>query len=88
MPRAATSTDVFNAIAELRRREILAVLVDGKEHTVGNVVQTLRTKQPAVSKHIRVLLKVGIISVAKQGPLRLYRQRKGAETGTWLDKDI
>ena len=82
MPRAATSTDVFNAIAELRRREILAVLVDGKEHTVGNVVQTLRMKQPAVSKHLRVLLKVGIISVAKQGPLRLYRQREGAETGT------
>ena len=44
MPRAATSTDVFNAITELRRREIIAILVDGKEHPVGDVVQKLRMR--------------------------------------------
>jgi DNA-binding transcriptional ArsR family regulator len=73
MPRAATTTDVFNAIAEPRRREIIAVLVDGKEHAVGGVVRELRMQQPAVSKHLRVLLKVGVVSVTKQGQLRLYR---------------
>ncbi len=73
MPRAATTTDVFNAIAEPRRREILSVLEDGREHAAGDVVRALRMPQPAVSKHLQVLLKVGVVSVTRQGQLRLYR---------------
>lgn len=73
MPRAATTTDVFNAIAEPRRREIIAALVDGREHAVGEVVSTLRLPQPAVSKHLSVLRKVGIVTVSKRGQLRMYR---------------
>jgi len=73
MPRAATTTDVFNAIAEPRRREIIEALVDGREHAVGEVVAALRLPQPAVSKHLGVLRKVGIVSVTKRGQLRLYR---------------
>jgi DNA-binding transcriptional ArsR family regulator len=73
MPRAATTTDVFNAIAEPRRRAIIDVLVDGREHAVGEVVETLRIPQPAVSKHLGVLRKVGIVSVSKHGQRRLYR---------------
>jgi DNA-binding transcriptional ArsR family regulator len=73
MARAATTTDVFNAIAEPRRRAIIDVLVDGREHAVGEVVETLRMPQPAVSKHLGVLRKVGIVSVSKHGQLRLYR---------------
>ena len=73
MPRAATTTDVFNAIAEPRRREIIAVLIDGKEHAVGELVSTVRLPQPAVSKHLGVLRKVGIVSVSKRGQLRMYR---------------
>ncbi|HET8999871.1 MAG TPA: metalloregulator ArsR/SmtB family transcription factor [bacterium] len=73
MPRAATTTDVFNAIAEPRRRAIIGVLVDGKAHAVGEVVARLRLPQPTVSKHLGVLRKVGIVSVSKYGQLRLYR---------------
>jgi DNA-binding transcriptional ArsR family regulator len=73
MPRAATTTDVFNAIAEPRRREIIDVLVDGRAHAVGEVVERLRIPQPAVSKHLGVLRTVGIVSVSKQGQRRLYR---------------
>ena len=73
MPRAATTTDVFNAIAEPRRREIIDVLFDLEEHAVGEMVKTLRISQPAVSKHLSVLRKVGIVSVTKRGQLRLYR---------------
>jgi len=73
MPRAATTTDVFNAIAEPRRREIIDVLVDGREHAVGEVVTILRISQPAVSKHLGVLRKVGLVSVSKHGQLRMYR---------------
>jgi DNA-binding transcriptional ArsR family regulator len=73
MPRAATTTDVFNAIAEPRRREIIDLLVDGDEHAVGEIVHALRMPQPSVSKHLGVLRKVGIVSVATRGQLRLYR---------------
>ncbi len=73
MARAATTTDVFNAIAEPRRRQIIDVLVGGRAHAVGEVVETLRMPQPAVSKHLGVLRKVGIVSVSKHGQLRLYR---------------
>ncbi len=73
MPRAATTTDVFNAIAEPRRRQIIDVLVDRRAHAVGEVVERLRMPQPAVSKHLGVLRKVGIVSVSKHGQRRLYR---------------
>ena len=73
MPRAATTTDVFNAIAEPRRREIVDALLDGQAHTVGEVVERLRMPQPSVSKHLGVLRKVGIVSVSQSGRRRLYR---------------
>jgi DNA-binding transcriptional ArsR family regulator len=73
MPRAATTADVFNAIAERRRREIMDLLVNGKEHAVGELVLRLRIPQPAVSKHLGVLPKVGVVSMSKRGQLRLYR---------------
>lgn len=73
MPRAATTSDVFNAIAEPRRRELIGVLVNGKEHAVGELVLRLRMPQPAVSKHLGVLRRVGVVTVSRRGQLRLYR---------------
>ena len=73
MPRAATTSDVFNAIAEPRRRELIDLLVKGKEHAVGELVLRLRMPQPVVSKHLGVLRKVGVVTVSKRGQLRLYR---------------
>jgi DNA-binding transcriptional ArsR family regulator len=73
MARAATTADVFNAIAEPRRRAVIAVLADGKEYAVGEVVARLRLPQSAVSKHLGVLRKVGVVSVIKRGQHRMYR---------------
>jgi DNA-binding transcriptional ArsR family regulator len=73
MPRAATTADVFNAIAEPRRREIIDLLRSGRRHAVGDLVTRLQIPQPAVSKHLGVLRKVGIVSVTKQGQQRLYQ---------------
>jgi DNA-binding transcriptional ArsR family regulator len=73
MARAATTTDVFNAIAEPRRREVIAVLAGGGEYSVGEVVVRLKMPQPAVSKHLGVLRKVGVVSVIKRGQHRMYR---------------
>jgi DNA-binding transcriptional ArsR family regulator len=73
MARAATTADVFNAIAEPRRREVIAVLADGREYAVNEVVVRLRMPQPAISKHLRVLRKVGVVSMVKRGQHRMYR---------------
>jgi DNA-binding transcriptional ArsR family regulator len=73
MPRAATTTDAFNAIAEPRRRQIVEVLARHGALAVGALVVTLGLPQPAVSKHLGVLKKVGIVSVTKQGQQRLYQ---------------
>lgn len=73
MPRASTTTDVFNAIAEPKRRQIIEVLARRGAVAVGTLVLTLGMPQPAVSKHLGVLRKVGIVSVTKQGQQRLYQ---------------
>ncbi len=73
MARAATTADVFNAIAEPRRRQILDLLARGDEHAVGALVAALRLPQPAVSKHLAVLLAVGVVAVTRRGKHRLYR---------------
>lgn len=73
MARAATTTDVFNAVAEPRRREIIGLLNDGQEWAVNDVVARVKIAQPAVSKHLGVLRKVGVVTVIKRGQHRLYR---------------
>ena len=73
MPRAATTSDVFNAIAEPRRRQIVDLLALGDERDVTELVIKLGLPQPAVSKHLGVLRKVGLVAVHKAGQRRLYR---------------
>ena len=73
MPRAATTSDVFNAIAEPRRRQIVDLLALGSERDVGEIVIKLGLPQPAVSKHLGVLRKVGLVDVHKAGQRRIYR---------------
>lgn len=73
MPRAPTTSDAFNAIAEPRRREIIRLLIGGRDHSVNDLVERLKLPQPTVSKHLGVLKKVGLVSVTKQGQQRLYR---------------
>ena len=73
MPRAATTTDVFNAIAEPRRRQILEVLARRGALAVSALVVTVEMSQPAVSKHLGVLRKVGLVSVTQHGQQRLYK---------------
>jgi DNA-binding transcriptional ArsR family regulator len=72
VPRAATTSDAFNAVAEPRRREILSYLAL-KERPVGDIVKSLRLEQPSVSKHLRVLKDVGLVHVRRDGRRALYR---------------
>jgi DNA-binding transcriptional ArsR family regulator len=72
MPRAATTSDAFNAVAEPRRRDILNYLAL-QERPVGDIVAMLSLEQPSVSKHLRVLRDVGLVHVRRDGRRMLYR---------------
>ncbi|MGD0098341.1 MAG: metalloregulator ArsR/SmtB family transcription factor [Terracidiphilus sp.] len=72
MARAATTSDTFNAIAEPRRREILSYLAV-KERPVGEIVAFLRLDQPSVSKHLKVLRRVGLVRMRCVGRHRFYQ---------------
>lgn len=72
MPRAATTSDAFNAVAEPRRREILIHLAD-EERSVNDIVIALRMEQPSVSKHLKVLRNVGLVRVRRNGRHMMYQ---------------
>ncbi|HEX2807815.1 MAG TPA: metalloregulator ArsR/SmtB family transcription factor [Kineosporiaceae bacterium] len=66
--------DVFTAIAEPTRRRLLDALRPG-EAPVGRLAADLGLAQPAVSKHLRVLLEAGLVAVRSDAQRRLYRVR-------------
>ena len=86
MARASTTSDVFNAIAEPRRRKIVELLSLGAEHDVTELVLKLGFSQPTVSKHLGVLRKVGVVDVQKAGQRRMYRlnPRKLKPVHDWI----
>jgi DNA-binding transcriptional ArsR family regulator len=69
--RSSTTLDVFNAIGEARRRDILDTLIAG-EKAVGTMATDLAMSQPQVSKHLRVLSEVGLVRCRAEGRRRLY----------------
>jgi DNA-binding transcriptional ArsR family regulator len=85
--RSSTTSDVFNAIAEVHRRDILDTLIAG-EKTVGSIVHDLSMAQPQVSKHLRVLSEVGLVSCRADGRRRLYRLEPARlrPLNDWLSK--
>src|SRR3954470_2088498 len=72
MPRAATSSDPFNAIAEPRRRHILEFIA-AEERSVTEIADALDLGQPSVSKHLQVLRNVGLVTVRRDGRRTMYR---------------
>src|ERR1700746_24122 len=75
MARAATTLDVFNAGAEPARGggAVLVVRREARGGAVNEVVEAVGMPQPSVSKHLSVLLKVGVVTVTRNGQMRMYR---------------
>ena len=66
--------EVFEAVAQPKRREILRLLADG-ELSAGEVAARFAVTQPAISQHLKVLKQAGLIDERRDGTRRLYSVR-------------
>jgi len=66
--------EVFEAVAQPKRREILRLLAAG-ERSAGDVASRFAVTQPAISQHLKVLRDAGLVSERRDGTRRLYRVR-------------
>jgi DNA-binding transcriptional ArsR family regulator len=67
--------EVFDALAQPRRREILGLLASG-ELSAGSVASRFEVTQPAISQHLRVLREAGLVHERRDGARRLYSVRR------------
>ncbi len=72
MARSSTTSDVFNAIAEAHRRDVLDVL-DHRREGRRSDRERPRDVPASVSKRLRVLRAVGLVTCRAEGRRRLYR---------------
>lgn len=77
----------FSALAEPNRFHIVELLRD-RPRPVGELAETLRIRQPQVSKHLKVLADAGIVEVRPQANQRIYElsPKKFQEIDRWLQK--
>jgi DNA-binding transcriptional ArsR family regulator len=78
--------DALHAVAEPRRREILRRVWDA-ERSAGDVAAHFDVTFGAVSQHLAVLRKAGLVSVRKDGNRRLYQADRVAlgPLAAWLE---
>ena len=68
------ATDVFQVLAEPRRRELLGLLTD-EERTAGDIAARFEVSRQAISQHLRILLAAGLIQERRDGARRWYLAR-------------
>ncbi|HEX9292088.1 MAG TPA: metalloregulator ArsR/SmtB family transcription factor [Gemmatimonadales bacterium] len=86
-PSGYTLDATFAALADPTRRAILARLADG-EATVTELAAPFAMSQPAISKHLKVLERAGLVSrgrVAQRRPRKL-EPRPLAEATDWIER--
>ncbi len=79
--------DVFQAIADSTRREIIDMLA-GKSRPVNEIADRFEISRPAVSKHIKILNECGLVVIRKKGRQRYCRAdtRKLQEVMEWAQR--
>ena len=65
---------VLHAIAEPHRRRILELLGPA-ELSAGEIASSFDVTRPAISQHLTVLTRAGLVSVRREGTRRIYRAR-------------
>lgn len=76
----------FDALGDGTRRTILAGLAAGPKH-VAELAAGLPVTRPAVSQHLKILMKAGLVTAQAEGTRRLYRLDPAgiAAVRGWLD---
>ncbi len=72
MVDTSVSPDVFRAVSDPTRRQMLELL-RLRDRTVTELAEPFAMTQPAVSQHLRVLRDAGLVEVRKEGRHRVYR---------------
>ena len=72
--------EVFEAIAQPKRREILRLLAAG-ERPAGDIAAKFAVTQPAISQHLKVLKDTGLVNERRDGTRRLYSVRAEGLSG-------
>ena len=79
--------DVFQAIADPHRREIINLLAS-KRLTLNGVAENFSISRPAVSKHIKILSECGLVEISQQGRERYcqIKLEKLGEVSSWIEQ--
>jgi DNA-binding transcriptional ArsR family regulator len=87
MNTAAQLDATFAALADPTRRAILARLASGQA-TVNELAEPFAMTQPAISKHLRVLERAGLVSADRDGQRRPRRleAKPLAEASAWIEQ--
>jgi DNA-binding transcriptional ArsR family regulator len=81
--------DVFEALADPTRRQIVALLADS-ERNAGEIASHFQIAGPSVSRHLRVLRESGLVSCTPRAQVRIYRLERPALAGAreWMDAQL
>ncbi len=76
----------FDTLSDPTRRRIAELLLQ-RERSVGELVERFTLSQPAISRHLSVLLAAGLVSVRQDGRRRVYglRAEPFEELADWLE---
>ena len=79
--------DVFQAIADPTRREIIHVLA-GKSLTLNGVADSFGISRQAVSKHIKILTECGLVTIKESGRERHCQAKLDQlnEVSVWVEQ--
>ena len=85
MSRPYSDVDVFKAIADPTRRQLLRALRGG-DRAVNELAEPFEMSLPALSKHLQVLRQVGLVTQERSGRRRIYRLNAEPlkEVGEWV----
>lgn len=80
--------DIFNALAEPNRRNIIELLSDKGELSASDISEQFQISAPAVSQHLKVLREASLVRMEKRAQQRIYRinQDKLKEVKLWVKK--
>ncbi len=81
----AYESDGFAALADPTRRRIIALLAE-RDRTVKEIAEHFSVSRPAISKHLQVLRRAGLVAETKRGRERVQRFEGSAlqSVGDWI----